>query len=279
MAKSALKPDKQARREEQRRRQQEVALARERRRKRDRLLRMGGILLAVVAFALAVIVTQRGFSTPPASGPASSWLGPPANAQAASLTNAYKPTATLLRAGHKPEVLFVSALYCPFCASERWALVKALGWFGTWSNLRTSTSQSGSGGFSAIPTFQLVGARYQSRYVTFVSRDIADESSQPLQTLTTGQQVLFNRYDPTGGIPMVLIANRVMLGAAYQPSALMGLSFSTVQRALQRHGSQEYVQDINGEANRIAGILCRADGMQPAAVCQRSAVRTWETRA
>lgn len=276
MAKSTLKRDKQTRKEEQRRRQQEAALVRERRRKRDRLFKVGGGILALVVLAVAVFVAQRGASTTAASGPVSSALGPPSSAPSASLTNTYKATASVLRFHQKPEVLFVSALYCPFCASERWALVKALSWFGTWSNLRSSISHAGSGGFSAVPTFELLGAHYRSHYVTFASKDIEDENSQPLQTLTPSQQTLFNRYDPTGGIPMVLVANHVMLGAAYQPSELMGHSFGAVQSALQRNGSQQYVQDINGEANRIAAILCRTDGMQPVAVCNRPAVRTWE---
>lgn len=278
MAKSTVRSDKQARKEEQRRRQQEVQLVRERRRKRDRLLKAGGAVLALLALATAAFVAQRGIATTTASGPVSTWLGPPSTAKAASLTNTYKPTVSVLRAGRKPEVLFVSALYCPFCASERWALVKALGWFGTWSGLRAGASHAGSGGFSAIPTFQLLGAHYRSPYVAFVSRDIEDENSRPLQTLTPSQQGLFNRYDPTGGIPMVLVANRVMLGAAYQPSELAGRSFGAVQRSLQRNGSQQYAEDINGEANRIAGILCRADGMRPAAVCSRPAVRSWQGR-
>lgn len=242
------------------------------------MLKVGGAALDVLALGTALFIAQRGTSSA-SSSPASAQLGQPAPAQAASLTNGYKPAGFTLRSGRKPEVLFVSALYCPFCASERWALVKALGWFGTWSGLRTSISHAGSGGFGVIPTFELLHAHYQSRYVAFVSRDIEDENSQPLQTLTPSQQTLFNRYDPSGGIPMVLVANRVMLGAAYQPSELAGRCFSSVQGALQRAGPQHYVQDINGEANRIAGILCGTDGMQPAAVCTRSSVRAWEGRA
>ncbi|GAC1472818.1 MAG: hypothetical protein PVSMB7_25950 [Chloroflexota bacterium] len=276
MAKSSMKRDKQARAEEQRRRQQRALVERERRHRRDRLLTVGGVVLAVIALAAAVFVAQRGIIAT-SSGPASPWLGSPSDAQAASLTNGYRP-APVLRSGHKPEVLFVGALYCPFCASERWALVKALGWFGSWSGLQSSTSHAGSGGFSAIPTFELLHAHYRSRYVAFVNRDIEDENSQPLQTLSPAQQALFNRYDPTGGIPMVLVANRVMLGAAYQPSELAGRSFTSVQGALQHKTSPQYLQDINGEANRIAAILCRTDGEQPASVCSRPSVRQWESR-
>ena len=35
----------------------------------------------------------------------------------------------------KPEVLYIGAEYCPYCAAERWAMVQALSRFGTFSNL------------------------------------------------------------------------------------------------------------------------------------------------
>jgi hypothetical protein len=40
-----------------------------------------------------------------------------------------------LTADGKPLVLYVGAEYCPFCASQRWAVVVALSRFGTFSNL------------------------------------------------------------------------------------------------------------------------------------------------
>ena len=35
----------------------------------------------------------------------------------------------------KPEVLYVGAEYCPFCAAERWPLMIALSRFGTFSGV------------------------------------------------------------------------------------------------------------------------------------------------
>src|SRR5580704_4304478 len=39
--------------------------------------------------------------------------------------------APALQSGGKPEVLYIGAEYCPFCAAERWAMIAALGRFGT----------------------------------------------------------------------------------------------------------------------------------------------------
>src|ERR1022692_4763372 len=41
-----------------------------------------------------------------------------------------------LTANGKPEVLYMGAEYCPYCATERWAMAVALSKFGTFSGLR-----------------------------------------------------------------------------------------------------------------------------------------------
>ena len=185
----------------------------------------------------------------------------------------YKPAGQLVRQGGKPELLFIGALYCPFCASERWAIVKALNRFGTWSNLHSSESKGGAGGFGTISTFDLMNAHYSSRYVAFVSRDTEDRDNNPLQPLSSEQQPLLNRYDPTGGIAMVLAADHVMVGAGFLPCAIDGKSFRDAQLGIQRGASATYVHDINAESNLITAYLCRADGMQPAAACGTPVVK------
>ena len=42
----------------------------------------------------------------------------------------------------KPGVLYIGAEYCPFCATERWAMVNALGRFGTFSGLKITNSST-----------------------------------------------------------------------------------------------------------------------------------------
>ena len=45
-------------------------------------------------------------------------------------------SAPPLTSGGKPSVLYIGAEYCPYCATERWAMVAALSRFGTFSGLR-----------------------------------------------------------------------------------------------------------------------------------------------
>src|SRR6266516_3861522 len=65
---------------------------------------------------------------------------------------------TPLTSGGKPEMLYMGAEYCPYCAAERWSMIVALSRFGTFSGLSTvhSASVSGAGNkepFPNTPTF------------------------------------------------------------------------------------------------------------------------------
>src|SRR6202043_382420 len=53
-----------------------------------------------------------------------------------------KNTALLTASDGKPEILYVGAEYCPYCAAQRWAVVTALSHFGTFSGLGTTTSSA-----------------------------------------------------------------------------------------------------------------------------------------
>jgi hypothetical protein len=72
---------------------------------------------------------------------------------------------------------------------------------------------------------------------------------------------------------MVLVADYKMLGSGYSPSDIDGQSFSTVQSALQKGSSRDFVRSINAETNVITAILCHADGMQPGGVCSRPPIK------
>lgn len=65
-----------------------------------------------------------------------------------------------------PEVLYVGAEYCPYCAAERWALVVALSRFGTFQNLQLARSAADDV-YPSTPTFSFYGATYQSPYLEF----------------------------------------------------------------------------------------------------------------
>ncbi|HUX87500.1 MAG TPA: DUF929 family protein [Chloroflexota bacterium] len=174
--------------------------------------------------------------------------------------------------GQPVPVFFLSALYCPFCGAERWALVEALGRFGTWSNLNPSQSTAGVDGIAAVPTYDFVHARYTSRYVAFNARDVADAQGNPLQPLQPEERTLVNRYNPDGGIPFLLIDGAfAQVSSGYSPGLLAGKSFSQVKSDLTAKAADG--QAIQHEADVISALICVTDGGQPQNVCDAPAVR------
>ena len=119
----------------------------------------------------------------------------------------------------KPEVLYLGADFCPYCAAVRWPLIVALSRFGTFSGLRTTRSAIANRvgqhePYPATPTWTFYGSRYASRYLTFTAVELQTNIPDPetggytgLQTLTAAQQELMTRYDSAGSIPFVDIGN------------------------------------------------------------------------
>src|SRR5712671_6765504 len=127
--------------------------------RRNRLLLAGGAVVVVVAVALGLVLANNGGGSPSSSGTASP--GPTGTALAAVTSQVTSvPAATLdqvgagqgvstlptritgaaLTSGGKPEMLYIGAEYCPYCAAERWAMIVALSRFGTFSGLTTIRS-------------------------------------------------------------------------------------------------------------------------------------------
>src|SRR6267378_5203283 len=118
-------------------------------------------------------------------------------------TNPVKPitSATPLTVNGKPEVLYVGAEYCPFCAAERWSMIVALDKFGTFTGIQNSKSAALPESFPNTPTFTFRNATYASNYISFVSVEQLDRNHTRLQNVTADQTALITTYDTTGSIP------------------------------------------------------------------------------
>lgn len=255
------------------------------------------VVLAVVASLFAVkLTTHQSGSGPPATPLASNGVvnatvgvpeavldavgapGPPLVDPPTALVG----SQDLLRQG-RPLVIFVGAEFCPFCAAERWALVEALGHFGTFTHLG-ATSSAVQLVFPRIASFSFRGATYRSRLVSFEATEMYSSSTSisdpflPLQAATTTERQLMRRLDvpplaPTSGaLPFVDIGGRaVTVGSQFSPAILVGLPMSTIAGDLSNPSSPVAV-DIDGAANDITAAICSLTGGRPAAVCQASAV-------
>ena len=274
---------------------------------RRRILIAAGSIIAVVAIVVAFIVVKAN-SKPPASNTASN--GPTGAALAsvvsdltsvpASTTDKIgngggqvnatpKPVTngTPLTANGKPEMLYMGAEYCPYCAAERWAMIQALSRFGTFSGLSTVHSASVNGAGQAepypnTPTFTFHGSTYTSQYLTFTpvetQTNIPDKTTggyTTLETPTKDQTALLTKYDVPpyvpagreGAIPFIDFGNQyVSIGVSYNPQVLSGLSWSTIASDLHNPNSA-VAKAVVGTANYITAAICKMTGNQPASAC------------
>jgi hypothetical protein len=182
----------------------------------------------------------------------------------------------LTPAGTKPELLFIGAEFCPFCAAERWAMVIALSHFGTWSGLETTTSSLWDSD-PGTATFSFRNAKLTSQYLQFVpveheTNDSFGSGTRKLfQPLTKAQSNLWQKYSTQfgeqTGYPFLDFANKVfVLGPSYDPSVLQSLNQQEIAAKLT-NPSDSVTQAIVGTANYLTASVCAITGDQPASVC------------
>jgi Domain of unknown function (DUF929) len=276
---------------------------------RRRILIASGSIIAVVAIVVAFIVVKANSNTPAATSTASN--GPTGAALASVVSDLTSvPASTLdkigngggqvtatpktvtngtpLTANGKPEMLYIGAEYCPFCAAERWAMIQALSRFGTFSGLSTVHSASVNGGGQAepypnTPTFTFHGSSYTSKYLTFTpvetQTNIPDKSTggyTNLETPTKDQQALLTKYDvppyvpsgSEGAIPFIYFGGKyIIAGASYNPQVLAGLSWNKIASEVKNNPNGDVAKAIGGTANYITAALCKMTGNQPASAC------------
>ncbi len=255
------------------------------RKSRKRLASQGPWLLVVgiVAMVAVVVGIFIYLSKQPASGPPSTAAvlntithidsSVLAKVGTGSATNSMKPVkggTPLTGPTGKPEVFYVGADYCPFCAAQRWPLIVALSRFGTFSNVSVNTS-----GEDSIPTFTFHNSTYKSQYVDFVPLEIQDNQGKPLENPTAAQQQLISTYDAppyvsannTGAIPFIDIANQqVSLGAYYSPAPLIGRTWDDIASQV-KDPNTDISKGVLGAANYLTAAICVATQNQPASVC------------
>ncbi len=183
-------------------------------------------------------------------------------------------TGPHLTSGGKPEVLYLGAEYCPYCATERWAMAVALSRFGTFTGLRGIHSSS-TDVYPSTPTLTFYKSRYTSPYVTFTPVEETTVQKTPLQKATAQQSQLAAKYDAppyvsqssAGSIPFVNFGNQYMIsGASYNPQVLAGKTWSQVAAALH-DPSSDIAKGADGAANVITATICKLTSNQPASAC------------
>ena len=195
-----------------------------------------------------------------------------------SIDRALPADTPLLQRDGKPEILYVGAEYCPYCAAHRWPLIIALSRFGTFSGLMTAHSSS----LDFAPntnTFSLANSFYESPYIAFTSVETADENGQRLEIPTPHEERLLRAFDPAGSIPFVLYGNRyVTVGSAVPPEQINGLSYQQLATAITDPASSPVGAQIDAQANVITAAICQLTGGEPGDVCRAAAVQRATTQ-
>jgi Domain of unknown function (DUF929) len=266
--------------------------------RRNRLLLAGGAVVVVVGVVLGLVLANGGGS-PSASGTATPGPSGTALAAVTALVTAV-PASTLdqvgagqvsarpasitgdpLTSGGKPEMLYIGAEYCPYCAAERWAMIVALSRFGTFSGLSAirSAAHNGAGDaepFPNTPTWTFYHSAYTSSYLVFTPveqyTNIPDPSTggyTPLMNLTAQQEALLAKYDAAsqGAIPFIDYGNKfTSVGASYDPTVLKDLTWAQIAADLH-DPSSAVAKGVLGTANYATAALCELTGNKPATAC------------
>jgi len=194
------------------------------------------------------------------------------------------PTASTLRGFHRvfdqphlsgghPLTLFLGGQFCPFCASMRWPLVKAMSRFGTFSGLGQINSQQGTDGFNSIGSYDLTKATFTSDYVTLRMVEVADVNGNPLQRPDAETTALLNQFDPQGSIPFVFVGGSYVAQLPYSPALLQGKSFQQILDDVNSTNPGQIGQAVDAEADGITAIICKTDGAQPPSVCGQAGIQ------
>ncbi len=257
---------------------------------RTRVSLVIGSVVAVVAIVVAFIVV-KGVS----SGSSGTGSLPQGAALSKIVTNATNvPAATLATIGKgtvqttptvltgqpaltkngKPEIVYIGAEYCPYCAAERWPTVVALSRFGTFSNLNVTYSGTADA-YPSTKTLTFHGSTYTSKYVVFSPVEQTDPNKKTLETTTAEENALVAKYDAPpyvpsasqGAIPFIDFGNKYLIsGASYNPQILQGKSWAQISAALS-DPSSPIAKAVGGTANYMTAAICKLTNNQPGNVC------------
>jgi thiol-disulfide isomerase/thioredoxin len=261
---------------------------------RNRVLIAGGSVVAVLAIVAAFIIVKA-LNKPGSSGsggvtgtalPATAARDvtsvPPSTLDTVGLGSIlhYNPTPvsaisdTPLTSNGKPEMLYIGAEFCPYCAAERWAMAIALSRFGTLSPLhgiyssRTDTDPN-------TPTLTFYQSTYTSKYLAFTPVENETITHAPLQNTTAPQMALWKKYDSSStglGYPFIDFGNKFVIKApTFDPAVLAGMTWAQVATALH-NPSSAVAQGADGAANLITAAICKMTNGQPGNVCTAAGV-------
>ena len=266
--------------------------------RRRQLLLVGGAVLAIAVIVGVLVIVKV------ATNAGSAKSGTKGSAAPASITRqiANVPPAVLNKIGTgraiaqplpvdnappltqngKPEIFYMGAEFCPYCAGERWALAVALERFGDLHDLGATTS-SPTDSPPSLQTLSFHGASYTSDYLALSAKEVQSNqvvngSYAPLDKLTQDEKALVSKYDakpyvPSAGIPFLDFGGKWLIsGATFDIRLLQGQTRAQIAAALSDPNSP-IAQAVLGAANGLTATMCTLTGQKPADVCTSPGVQ------
>jgi len=189
-------------------------------------------------------------------------------------------TGKPLTAAGKPEMLYIGAEYCPYCAAMRWSMAVALSRFGTFGPLKGIYSAANDV-YPNTPTLTFYKQQYSSPYLTFTPVENLNGQHKLLQPVTKAQKALWTTYGTTQGsvgYPFIDFGNKVAVsGPLYVPTMLKGLTWAQVASKL-KNPNDPVSKAVNGAANYVTASICKMTGDKPGNVCTAAPIRTIEAK-
>jgi hypothetical protein len=184
----------------------------------------------------------------------------------------------ILKGPHgKPQIFYLGAEFCPYCAGQRWGVIVALSRFGTFSNVSPIISSE-----SSVPSYSFHGSTYTSQYVDFVPVEVQDNQGQPLEKLTSQQEQIVNKYDAppytqphnpgASPFPFMSLGNQIVVaGGTVDASLLTGHSHADIATQLKDPGSN-IAKSVLGVANYLTTSICSLTNNLPAKICNAAPI-------
>ena len=256
---------------------------------RRRLFITGGAVLGVIVIVVAFIIVKS-MSSPTTTPTATARTPLPAsvanqvtNVPASALATVgkgsvlqfnpapiTKVTGPALTSNGKPEMLYIGAEYCPYCAATRWSMAVALSRFGALSTPLHGIHSSSSDVYPDTATLTFYKTGYNSKYLAFTPVENENINRSLLQSPTAQQNQVWARYEPDPtqrGYPFISFGNKYVLKTPiYNPAVLKGLTWSQIAADLH-NPSSPVAQGVLGGANYITAAICKMTNNQPASVC------------
>src|SRR5580700_3244428 len=258
--------------------------------RRQVLLTAGSVAAVLVIVVAFIVINSFRHSSVAAAKSVATAEKQITSVPASTLNSVGKGTATTmfpvtgappLTSQGKPEMLYMGAEYCPYCAAERWAMTVALSRFGTFSNLNLIHSSS-TDVYPSTPTLSFYKSSYTSKYVQFTPVEWFGpvNNGVVLQQRTAAEAALMTKYDAppflqvsNNPYPFVDIGNQYLIsGAQYVPSTLAKLTWAQVAADI-RNPSSPVAQAVDGTANAITAAICKITKDAPAAVCNSASAQ------